>query len=91
MADATEVPFDYIRNVNMFPEFIKAACTIAGTWSQATVDSKLLTLRALDWSSDAPINQFPSITVYHSTEANSFAFANIGYAGLIGSLTAVGS
>lgn len=38
MADGSGVPFDYIRNVNMFPEFIKAACTIAGTWSEATVN-----------------------------------------------------
>lgn len=40
----------------MIPELIKAACTIAGTWSKATVDEKLLTLRALDWDYNAPIN-----------------------------------
>jgi len=45
--------------MNMIPELIKAACTIAGTWSEATVDEKLLTLRALDWESSAPINRYP--------------------------------
>jgi len=75
----------------MVPEIIKAACTIAGTWSNATVDHKLLTLRGLDWSADAPINKYPLITIYHSTEPGSHPFSNVGYTGLIGALTAVGS
>lgn len=43
----------------MVPEIIKAACTVAGTWANATIDNKLLALRALDWSADAPINKSP--------------------------------
>jgi len=34
------------------------------------------------------INKNPAIIIYHSTEDNSVAFANIGYAGLIGTITA---
>lgn len=45
-----------IRRLNMFPELTQAACTIVGAWGPATTDNKLLQLRALDWSSDAPIN-----------------------------------
>lgn len=75
----------------MFPELIKAHCSIVGAWSNATTDHKLLTLRALDWEENAPLSKNPTVIVYHSTEEESFPFANIGYAGLIGSITAVGS
>lgn len=51
----------------------------------------MFTVRALDWDYDAPINRNPSIIVYHSTEEGSYPFANIGYVGLVGSLTAVGA
>lgn len=34
------------------------------------------------------MNQYPLITVYHSTEKGSNVFANIGFAGLVGSITA---
>lgn len=75
----------------MFPELIKAHCTILGAWKESTVDNHLLTLRALDWEPEAPVSKFPLITVYHSTEKGSYPFANIGYNSLIGSITAVGS
>ncbi len=42
-------------------------------------------------SSDAPVNKYPAIVIYNSIESNSFPFANIGFAGLIGSLTAFSS
>ena len=48
-------------------------------------------MRALDWASDAPINKFPSITIYNPSEPGSNSLANIGYAGFIGSLTAFSS
>lgn len=34
------------------------------------------------------INKYPAIIVYHSTEKGSIPFANIGYAGIVGSITA---
>lgn len=78
-----------VRRVNMIPELTQAACTIVGAWKNATKNNRLLQLRALDWSSDAPVNQFPSIVIYNSTEAGSKIFANIGFAGLVGSITGI--
>lgn len=46
-------------------------------------------LRALDWDTFAPINQFPTVIFYDSTEKGSQPFANIGYLGSIGTLTAI--
>lgn len=91
IAKGASISYDSIKRLNMFPELIKAACSIVGTWKDSTVDNKLFTLRALDWEPDAPVSKYPVITVYHSNEEGSYPFANIGYAGLIGSITAVGS
>lgn len=89
----------------MFPELIKAACTVLGAWGDSTVGSNLLHLHALDWDDKAPMVNYATITVYHPNASykgyidhlhdyykvqnyQSHAFANFGFAGLIGSLGA---
>lgn len=74
---------------NMIPEITQAACTVFGAWGEATADGKLYHLRALDWMPDAPVNKYPSVILYESTEEGSHPFVNIGFLGLIGSLTAM--
>lgn len=71
------------------PELTQAHCTVFGAWGPATKDNKLLHLRGLDWDVMAPINQFPVINLYEPTEEGSHPFANIGYLGMIGTLTAI--
>jgi hypothetical protein len=83
------VDHDLIRRINMLPELIQAACSVVGSFGEASVDGKLYHLRALDWEPTAQVNQYPSIIIYESTEPGSKPFANIGYLGLIGSLTAI--
>ena len=58
-----------------------------GAWGPATADGEVLHLRALDWKRDALVNEFPAITIYEPTEEGSIPFANVGWLGLIGSLT----
>jgi hypothetical protein len=77
------------RRINLVPELIQAACTITGVYGEATADGKLYHLRALDWEPTADVNQYPSIIFYDSNEPGSHQFANIGYLGLMGSLTAI--
>ena len=78
-----------IIRANMLPELTQAACTVFGAFGSATADGKLYHLRALDWEPKAQVNQYPTVIIYDSTEENSKPFANIGYMGLIGSLTAM--
>lgn len=75
--------------VNMVPELTQASCTVFGAWGPATVGGKLYHMRALDWEPRAQVNQFPAVVLYESNEEGSHPFANIGYLGLIGSLTAM--
>jgi hypothetical protein len=73
----------------MLPELTRAACSIVGASSVATEGGKLFHLRALDWSPEAPVNQYPSIVIYEPSEEGSNTFANIGFLGLTGTLTAI--
>lgn len=92
MAKGGKLSYLNIRRLNMFPELTQAACSIVGAWGVATNPAnQLYQLRALDWSSDAPINKYPTIVVYHSTEEGSYPFANIGWAGFVASVTAFSS
>jgi hypothetical protein len=84
-----EVTWSHIRRLNLYAELSRAHCTILGAWGTATADGKLYHLRTLDWNPSAPVNEYPSIVIYEPTEPGSQTFANIGYLGLIGSLTAL--
>jgi len=91
IADGSEgkIDYDILRRINMIPEITQAACTILGAWGEATESNTLLHLRALDWDENAPVSQYPSVIIYEPSEEGSNTFANIGFAGLIGVLTAM--
>ena len=86
IADASGIDYDRLVRLNLFPELIRASCSIIGVWGPASKTGDLLQVRALDWVAAAPINQYPTVTIYHSTEPGSNPHANIGWAGLVGSL-----
>lgn len=79
--------YELLRRLNYFPELIKAACSVVGVWGPATKDGKVYHLRALDWDRNSPAVKHPAVTIYNSNEEGSNVFANIGFLGLIGSLT----
>lgn len=89
MAEGSGIDVQEFIRMNILPELTQAHCSVVGAWGSATKDNRLLHLRALDWDAFAPINKYPSVIIYEPTEENSSAFANIGYLGLIGTLTAI--
>ena len=89
MAAGSGIDVQTIRRANMLPELTQAHCTVFGSWGPASKDNKLLHFRGLDWDAFAPINQFPVINLYEPTEEGSHAFSNIGYLGMVGTLTAM--
>jgi hypothetical protein len=84
-----KVDGDLLRRINMIPELTQAACTVLGAWGGSTADNGLYHLRALDWDANSPVSQYPSVIIYEPTEEGSNTFANIGFTGLIGVLTAM--
>ena len=57
--------YEDLRRLNLLPELIKAACTILGAWSDATVSHGLIHIRGLDWDDQAPIAKYATVVVYH--------------------------
>lgn len=86
LADGSGIDVKQFRRLNLLPELIKAACSMYGAWGVATERHGLMQLRALDWDSHAPIKKWASMVVYHPDDGT-VPFSNIGYPGLIGSIT----
>ena len=78
-----------IQRLNIFPELIKAACTVAGVWGPATSNQQTLHLRALDWDFKNPISKYPVVIVYHPSDSKLVTHANFGWAGFVGSMTGI--
>lgn len=93
MADGSGVPYDQVMHVALFPELIKAACSIVGAWGPAVADDsgRLLQLRALDWTTDGPFQQYPTVMVYHPAEGYGHAYSVVGWAGLLGAISGYSS
>lgn len=73
----------------MFPELIKAACTVAGLWGPATDLHHTLHMRALDWSSDCPISRYPIAVSYFPSDSSLHPHVNLAWVGFVGSLTGI--
>jgi len=81
-----EVEYEEFWRVSLIPELIKAACSITGAWGGATASGDLIQLRALDWSTDGPFQQWPLLATFHPDDG-SFAYSTLGFVGLYGTLT----
>eukprot|EP00948_MAST-09A_sp_MAST-9A-sp1_P004194 g4194.t1 len=94
MADATGVEYKTILRVHLIGELTKGSCSMYGAWNEATEDGKTLQMRALDWDTDGPFQDYPEVTIYHaesqeegSSPTSEKSFANVGWTGWIGSIT----
>jgi isopenicillin-N N-acyltransferase-like protein len=92
MADATGADYRKIRRIHYIGEITRGACSFFGAWGNATAGGKTLQLRALDWDTGAGLQNHPTVTIYHPlTPKMGHAFANVGWAGWIGTLTGMSS
>eukprot|EP01111_Echinosteliopsis_oligospora_P000927 TRINITY_DN1115_c0_g1_i1.p1 TRINITY_DN1115_c0_g1~~TRINITY_DN1115_c0_g1_i1.p1 ORF type:complete len:446 (+),score=66.28 TRINITY_DN1115_c0_g1_i1:49-1338(+) len=87
LADALQIEFAEVMKIMLFPELIKAQCSIVGAWGNATQSHGLLQLRALDWGTDNPFVAHPLLTVYHPLSDDGHPYATLGWTGFIGALT----
>jgi len=102
ICNTSDIDFLLARNLLMLPGLTQGACSMAGLYGDALQDpSKLFQLRALDWDMDCPVQNYPSITVYHPSEdtddTDNFTgkgpqpWINVGFTGFIGALTGLSS
>jgi len=92
VSDGSGLPLQTLIRLSMFPELIKASCSMFGAWGPAIAETSgtLYQLRALDWSTDGPFQQYPVVFVYHPSEQG-HAFMQMSWAGFIGALTGYSS
>ncbi|EGC40223.1 hypothetical protein DICPUDRAFT_146951 [Dictyostelium purpureum] len=90
LADGSGVAYNTILQLHMFPELIKAACSMVGAYNQSTLNHGLLQLRALDFGFDPmnPLRLHPTVMIYHPEESDGgHDFAVLSWAGFLGTLT----
>lgn len=85
LADSTGVDYKRLLRIHLIGELTQGDCSMYGAWGNATTGGKTLSMRALDWDTDIPAVQQPTVFIYHPTEGNSFA--NVGFVGWVGALT----
>lgn len=78
--------FEEMWRMAVIPELIKASCSIVGAWGSATKSGDLIELRALDWGTTGPFQQWPVLTTFHPDD-DTFTYTTMGWAGLYGALT----
>lgn len=91
LANSTGLPYGEILRLHMLPELVKAGCSIFGAWGQATPTGGLYQLRALDWDTSGPLQQYPVVSVYHPAPGYGHPFAQVGWAGFLVSVTGMSS
>eukprot|EP01013_Petalomonas_cantuscygni_P019606 TRINITY_DN3750_c0_g1_i1.p1 TRINITY_DN3750_c0_g1~~TRINITY_DN3750_c0_g1_i1.p1 ORF type:complete len:466 (-),score=97.85 TRINITY_DN3750_c0_g1_i1:605-1933(-) len=93
LADGLGMSYMDVVRFHMIPELIKAACTMIGAWGPATHDGRLVQVRALDWGTTGPLQQWPALLVYHPTPGTEqgVPFTVLSWAGFLGTLTGYSS
>lgn len=93
MADATGIDWETLMRISLFPELIKASCSMLGAWGPATLNigGGLVQLRALDWDTGGPFQQYPLVINYHPLVGDGHAFSVLTWAGLVGAVTGYSS
>jgi isopenicillin-N N-acyltransferase-like protein len=83
VADGSGIPYDKILLMNLFPEMFH--CSAIAVKGQATQNGELYHVRVLDYAAAAMIQD--TAVLFAVKPANGNAFANVTYAGFIGSVT----
>jgi len=91
LSEGTGIEYMAIVRIHMFPELIKAACSMLGSWGPAikNTNGTLYQLRALDWVTNGPFQKYPALLVYHPESGNNFT--TLTWTGFLGALTGFSS
>lgn len=82
LADGAGVPLQMVQRAHAIPDLSEFNCTFFAAWGDATPDGRLHQIRALDYATQAGIQDEPALIVCKPEGRN--AFVNIGWLGFIG-------
>jgi len=93
LADGSGISRSEVYKIHMFPELIKAQCSMFGAWGEATINStkgNLVQLRSLDFGTTNPFRLEPQLAVYHPNKDGGNTFAHLTFTGFLGAFTGYG-
>lgn len=82
LADGAGVSLQLVQRAHAIPELSEFHCTFFGAWGKATRDGHLHQIRALDYATEAGLQDRPALIV--SRPQGGQPFVNIGWLGFIG-------
>jgi hypothetical protein len=87
LAAGAGIDYQMLARVHLIGELTQGDCSLIGAWGSATAGGKTLQLRALDWDTDGPFRDYPTLFVYHPTTPGAHPFVTVGMLGFIGAFT----
>jgi hypothetical protein len=87
LADGSGVDLKAIQRTHVIPALSEYHCTFFAAWGKATTNGHLHQIRALDYATEAHIQDYPAVIVYRPEGGNSFV--SVGWVGFIGVVTGI--
>jgi len=85
LAEGAGVDLQTVKRAHAIPDLSEMDCTFFAGWGDFTKDAHFIQLRALDYATEAHIQDNPAIIVYHPRKGP--AYVNVGWCGFIGMVT----
>lgn len=82
LADGAGVPLQTVHRAHAIPDLSEFHCTFFAAWGSATRDGHLQQIRALDYATQAGLQNTPALIVQKTDSGQ--VFVNIGWVGFIG-------
>jgi hypothetical protein len=87
VADGAGLSIQAVQRAAAIPDLSEYHCSFFGAWGKATVNGDLFQIRALDYATEAGIQNYPVIFVYRP--AGKIPFVIPGWAGFLGCITGI--
>lgn len=85
----TDLTLADVHRMHVIPEIAEWHCSFFAAWGSATRDGHFIQIRALDFATEAAIQNHPQITV--AFPAGGEPYINVGWTGFVGMVTGVNS
>ena len=87
LAEGSGLELKQVQHMHVIPDISEFHCTFFAAWGKATADQHLHQIRALDYATEAHIQDHPALLVYHPDDG--IPFVNVGWCGFIGLVTGI--
>jgi hypothetical protein len=89
LAEGAGVDLQLVKRVHAIPDLSEMDCTFFAAWGAFTEGGRFIQLRALDYATEAGIQEHPAIVVYHPDDGP--VYVNVGWCGFLGVVTGMNS